>query len=589
MYKRIIAVVLSLLMLAAALPVSVSAEETEARWLCQSIEDHYAKILEANETDTLNGWCGVLASYQLYFLGVNSYPVMANGNDQYDLYAERSHTDTGYRIKPYSAQDYTLEEALNAITNWGTRDAYNILVGFHSTITEAGSQYGHAVVIYGIVDGMVYFTESFGNGFVEEEGTPGVCTISQFAALYGSWTELEGVILFGRRDYLDNCYRRSANMYVQVQREDPLYTQPCVPDTDEVESTMIRTAKKGEFLLVTAMYENTLGRYYYQVADGDTVCYLDAQRAVPVRFNTEDVSLSDETLPQVLTPGKDFTVKGMISSEESLISAVTMTVTDSTGAVIMTHSRAKKSGTFDLEKDTFNKVLDFGILEEGLYTYTLEADVSSDYLDEGVIETHQEKVTVCSVQFAVGENIQLPQKGRSAPKYITDGWTLQEGVWCYYEKGVPRTGWLGYDGVDYYLKEDGTVTVGWAEINGKNRYFSANGAMCTGWLCTEEGSYYLLKNGQTAKGWRKIEGKWYYFGENGLLETGGWKTIEDKTYYFLADGAVATGWTALKDGVFFFHEDGHLMVEAVGKGEDTVYKTYTTDEIIVPSLLDEEN
>lgn len=589
MYKRIIALILSLLMLSAVLPVSVLADEAEDRWLRQSIADHYAKALEANESESLSGLCGVLASYQLYFLGVNSYPMMANGNDQYDLYMERSHTNTGYRIKRYPAEDYTLEEALNAITNRGTRDAYNILIGFHSTITEAGSLYGHAVVIYGIVDGKVYFTESFGNGVVAEEGAVGVCSISQFAALYDSWTTLEGVILFGRKDYLDNCYRRDTNMYVQVQQDDPLYTQPCVADAEEVDSRVIRTARKGEFLLVTAMYENTLGRYYYQVADGDTVCYLDAQRAEPVRFNTEDVTLSDGVLPQVLTPGKDFTVKGKVSSENSLISAVTMTVTDSDGEVIMTHSRAKRSGTFDLAKDTFNKVLDFGILEEGLYTFTLEVELSSDYLDEGVVETHLEKATLCSAQFAVGADVQLPRQGRIAPAFVQDGWLLQDGLWYYYENGAPRTGWFGYDGVDYYLKEDGSVTVGWAEINGKNRYFSSNGAMCTGWLCIEEGTWYLLKNGQMASGWRVIEDERYYFGEKGLMETGGWKTIGDKTYYFFADGAAATGWNTLDRGVYFFHQKGHLLVEAIGKGENTVYKTYTTDEISVPSLNDEEN
>ena len=589
MYKRIMALVLSLLMLSAVLPVSVSAEETEDRWLRQNIADHYVKTLEANETDTLNGWCGVLASYQLYFLGVNSYPRMANGNDQYDLYAERNHTDNGYLIKRYPAEDYTLEEALNAITNRGTRDAYNILVGFHSTITEAGSQYGHAVVIYGIVDGKVYFTESFGNGVVAEEGAAGVCSISQFAALYGSWTELEGVILFGRKDYLDNCYRRSANMYVQVRQDDPLYTMPCVADADEVDSAVIRTARTGEFLLVTAMYENTLGRYYYQVADGDTVCYLDAQRAEPVRFNTEDVMLSEEELPLELTLGKDFTVKGKVSSQASLISAVTMTVTDSDGEVIMTHSRGKKSGTFDLAKDTFNKVLDFSVLAEGLYTYTLTADVLSDYLDEGVVETNLQQVTLCSAAFAVGKGVQLPHRGRLAPDFIPDGWTLQDGVWRYYEKGAPRTGWFGYEGVDYYLKEDGSATVGWAEINGKNRYFSSNGAMCTGWLHTEEGTYYLLKNGQMASGLRRIDNELYCFDDNGIMQTDGWKTVGDKAYYFFEDGRAAIGWTTLPEGVFFFHEEGHLLVEAIGKGENTVYKTYTTEEISVPSLLDDEN
>ena len=583
------ALMLSLLMLASVLPAQASAAGVEGQWLCRNIEEHYAKILEDNETDTLNGWCGTLASYQLYYLGINSYPMMANGNDQYDLYLERSYSDNGYRIKRYPAEEYTLEEALNAITHGGIWDAYNILVGFQATNTEAGSQFGHAVVIYGIVDGKVYFTESFGTAFTADEGVPGVCTISQFAALYDSWTQLEGVVLFGRKGYLESCSRRDANMYVQVQRADPLYTQPCVSGTEEVESRIIRTAQKGEYLLVSAMYENTLGRYYYQVQDGDTVCYLDAQRAEPVQFNSGDVTVTDLEYPTVLTPGEDFTVKGHISSQHSLVSSVTLEITDASGEVLMTNSRAKKSGTYNLERDTFNALTDFGALEEGLYTFTLTADVLSHYLDTGMVQTAVAKITLCNVKFAVGGNVQLPRQGRMAPEFVPDGWSEVNGKWCCYEKGMPRTGWFCYEGVNYYLQEDGSVTTGWAEINGKKRYFSGNGAMCTGWLYTEEGTYYLLKNGQMATGWRTVDNGLYLFDQDGVMQTGGWKTIEGKTYYLFDDGRAATGWTTLKKSVYFFGADGHLMVEAIGKGEDVVYKTYTTDQIYVPSLNDTEN
>ena len=568
MFKRIMALVLCLVMLAAVLPVGVSAEETEIQQLRRNITSHYYRTLSIYGGETLKGLCGGLASYQLYFLGVNSYPVMADGKNQYDLYAGKSYTDTGYQIRSYSAQDYSLEETLNAITHGGTWNAYNILVGFQTTDTEAGSQFGHAVVIYGIVDGMVYFTESYSTTYVGAAGNPGVCTISQFADLYDCWAQFEGAILFGRKDYLDNCDRRSANMYVQVQQEDPLYTQPCVPDNDEVESHFIRTARQGEFLYVTAMYENTLGRYYYQVQDGDTVCYLDAQRAEPVRFITEDVTLSEAERPQVLTPGKDFTIKGKISAQNSAIGALTMTVTDSDGEVLMTHSRAKISGTFDLAKDTFNKVLDFGILEEGLYTYTLTADVLSDYLHEGAVETNLQQVTLCNVKFAVGENVEIPPQEVAAPRIAQDGWVMTEGVWRYYEQGEPRTGWFCYAGVDYYLQEDGSATVGWAQINGKDRYFTAHGAMCTGWLHTQEGSWYLLKNGQKAIGWWTVDEQQYCFDENGVMLCG--------------------GWTELEEGIFCFQEDGTLLAQATIDGETVTYEKLTEAEVEIPPLPEKE-
>ncbi len=563
MKKRILFLILAVLLLASALPVSVSADSAEGLRICQRIEEHYAKTLEANETDSLSGYCGTLASYQLYYLGVNKYLVMANGNDQYDCYLNSNYTSNGYRIKRYPAEEYTLEEALYTITQWGKRNAYNILVGFHTTNTEAGALYGHAVVIYGIVEGKVYFTESFKTAYAEEEGMPSVCTISQFADMYNSWTTLEGVVVFGQKDYMDNCYRRDACMYVQVQRDDPLYTMPCVADSEEVDSQIVRMARKGEYLLVTAMYENTLGRYYYQVQDGDTVCYLDSQRAEAVRFNAEDVTIENAQIPQVLKQGKDFTVKGKLTSEHSLISAVTVAVTDSNSQAVMTHSLAKLGGTFDLNRDTFNSALDFSALEAGLYTYTVTAEVSSKYLADGIVETGTAQITLCNALFAVGEETQLPQQGRSAPAFIEDGWTLQDGVWRCYENGAPRTGWICIDGLDYYLKEDGTVTTGWAEINGKNRYFNASGAMCTGWLSTEEGNWYLLKNGRAAIGWRNIEDGRYCFDENGKALSG-WQTVDGNDYYFA--------------------DNGQLLAKAVEEEDTVSYELLVEAEIEIPPL-----
>lgn len=515
--KRITALILSLLLIVAVLPVSASAETVEGRLVRQKIEDHYAKILEASEHESLKGYCGTLASYQLYYLGINPYVIMADGNDQYDTYKDSGYTRNGYRIKTYSAENYTMEQALNTITRGGTWDAYNILVGFQTTTTEAGALYGHAVVIYAILDGMVYFTESYATTFVEHEGYPASCTISQFAALYDGWTEFEGIVLFGQKGYEDNCALYEANMYVQSLQDAPLYTQPCSPDCEETESSYIRSARPGERLLVTGLYENTLGEYFYQVDEGSSICYVQAELTEPVRYNTEDVVVSNLTYPEVLTPQEDLAITGLITARNSYVGAVELVITDEANEIIMTHSRAKKTGSYDLKKDTFDTVVDFGILEEGLYTYTLTADILNNYVDDGEIITDLERVTLFSRAFAVGEGYELPAQDAILRRSAWNGWVLRDQTWYYYEQGMPRTGWLSDNGVEYYLHPDGAVTTGWAQINGKNRYFSANGAMCTGWLNTQEGTWYLLSNGEPACGWWTIDSEQYYFDEAGLL------------------------------------------------------------------------
>lgn len=574
MIKRIAALVLSLLLIVAVLPMGASAAtDDEVEQVRTKIRRHYYWALYASGKGSLQGYCGLLASCQLAYLGINEWAILADGRDQYDTYKDLEYTDEGYRVKTYSAQAYTLEGALNAASRNGTRDVYNILVGFQKTNTAAGSRYGHAVVIYAILNGMVYFTESYGCTLCPYAGYPVSCTIEQFAEYYDSWTTFEGIVVFGQKEYLDNCTEYRSHMYVRAKQAAELYTQPCSPESGETESASVRTVAVGERLLVTALYENTLGQYYYQVEDSGVTCYMAADLAKPVRFNFEDVTISDAIFPEALELGSDFTVAGEVTSLYSAIGAVYTSVTDQQGVEVMAHSQTKSSGIYDLQNDTFH-TMNFGSLEEGSYTYNLCADVLCDYVQDGQVHTACEKVTLCSVPFTVGGG-DLTAEGAADTASDPDGWVWErDGGWHYYEQGAPRTGWFCCDGVDYYLRSDGSVTTGWAEINGKTRFFSDTGAMRTGWLKTEEGTMYLLSNGEAAHGWRTIEEERYYFDENGLMLNGGWTTIGEDKYYLNADGSAATGWVTLSEGTFCFHEDGHLLAQAVEKEEQTVLLAY---------------
>ena len=155
MRKRIWALALCICLLASAFPVG-AADETEESRICQDIVDDYVSILENTNMASLQGYCGLMASWQLYFLGVNDWVMSHHGKNQFDAYCKIAVTSGGHQVTTFSYQDYTLEEALNAATKNGTRDVYNILVGFEKTNTALGSVFGHALVIYAILDGTVY-------------------------------------------------------------------------------------------------------------------------------------------------------------------------------------------------------------------------------------------------------------------------------------------------------------------------------------------------------------------------------------------------------------------------------------------------
>lgn len=574
MIKRIAALVLSLLLIVAVLPLGVSAAtDAEVKQITQKIRRHYYWTLSSTGKGSLSGYCGLLASYQLAYLGINEWAILADGKDQYDIYKDLEYTDEGYRVKTYPATEYSLEDALNAASRNGTRDVYNILVGFQKTNTAAGSRYGHAMVIYAILNGRVYFTESFGCTLCPYAGYAASCTIEEFARYYDAWTRFEGIVVFGQKDYVDNCTDYSAHMYVRAKKKAQLYTLPCTPESKEANSQLIRTAVSGERLLVTGLYENTLGQYYYQIEDSGVTCYMEAQLASPERYNLEDIKISDAVVPNRIPVGSDFSVGGEISSLYSDIKAVHISVTDQNGQEVLAYALSKNSGIYDLAKDGFNSNLDFSKLEEGVYTFWLTAQSSCNYVQGGQVLTQSGMATLCRVSFEVGQDHQIDSTQEQ--QQIPDGWVVKSNTWYYYENGAPRTGWFCYEGVDYYLKEDGSVTTGWAVINGKERFFSDTGAMRKGWIATDAGSMYLLSNGEAAHGWRTIDGKLYYFDANGLLQHGKWITVEGGRYYLNQDGSAATGWVTLKEGTFCFREaDGRLLAQAIISNGKTVLRAY---------------
>lgn len=516
MKKRLGILLLAICLLTSAFPVH-AAPETEAGQLCQDIVDDYRSILENTNMASLQGYCGLMASWQLYFLGVNDWVMSHHGKDQYDAYYDVAVTSGGHSVKAYSAANYTLEEALNLVSRNGTRNVYNILVGFQQTSTALGSIYGHSLVIYGILDGIVYYTEGYSTP-MGRAGTPFRVTIAEFADYYDDWTRFEGIIVFGRKGYVANCTEYATNMFAEVTQKADLYSQPCKPGVEEAQSEIIRTVQPGERIWVNALFENPDGDFYYQVDDSGVAGYVQAHHVEPMRFNYEDIGISNVQNPSDVEAGKEITVTGRIGSEYSTMNAVQMLVTDSTGNVVMSHALAKLSGVYDLESDTFNRIVNFHSLPEGNYIYHIYADGLNYYLHDGELRTDSKQIHLVESPFCVGEAEPVPFVPEQIPEAVKDGWVWENRTWYYYEQGVPRTGWFCYHGSDYYLKADGSVTTGWARINDKYRFFSNTGSMRTGWMETEAGTLYLMNNGAPATGSRIIDGVTYQFDDAGILQ-----------------------------------------------------------------------
>ena len=605
MHKKILrlaSLLLVLMLCISMLPAfSSHAASSEHERISKLVTSTYKKALRRTGRSSFHGWCGAAVDWQMQLLGITTKVVGSNGCDKYDQYRKMDYTSGGYSVTAYPASRYGLEEALNAITKNGTVDVYNIMVGFQWTNTAAGRKYGHATFIYAIIDGIVYFNESFGMKFNGKYYAEGKCitgTIEQFAKSYNSWAKLDGVIYFGTKDYTDECERLPSYLYATVTQDTVMYTAPCTPDVDD-RCAYLRSVSVGERLSVTGLYRNTKGEYWYQVEDSQ-IGYVRADDTAVLSMRYEDVTVNSVKAPTVLTEGSSFSIKGNVTGEfVSLVSvrAQIYRVDENGMTHVMTTHAAVNDNEYKLYKSSVGKRLSFRLLGLGNYHYELAVVVSNHYYAYGSLQTDWQTVKLWSSDFQVVEqkgetaNVTFDACGGTAQLnaaamnigqplgtlptaqrdgYIFDGWytesgelvdtdfvlegamTLyaqwiaddhitgwyeQDGRLYYVENGVRPEGFFTVGGITYHHNADGFVDTGWTRIEGELCYFHANGAMVTGWLYTEEGTYYMGIDGTRTIGWIYVDGNSYYLDQEGLLVTGPC-VIDGIKYIFAEDGTL---------------------------------------------------
>lgn len=513
--KRILAFLLCAVLLSGVLPGRTVRAETlsKEQAVIQEAKRVYQYSRSSAGMDSFSGHCGLMVSHQLIHMGINTVYESYDGNKQFDAYAGREMSSGGYYITDYPATDYTLEDALNTITRGGTKDAYNMLVGFDWTSTAAGAFYGHAVVINAILDGTVYFVESFHTSLGGAEGNVITCSISEFADYFNKWMIFDGIIHFGNRSYADSCQLFGTNAFVRTRFDSTLRSEPCLVGTNGC--VRLRSIQTGETLQATAVCKNNRDEMYYQVQDGQLTGYVAANAVSVVRINGEDLSLQASDLPAVLEPGEKYTVKGDVLAQSGSVSQLELVVTDAGGEVVL-RSTAEATG-YRGQLQSLNDSLAFESLGEGSYRLAVYGTADSVIVQGTGLVTRQQSACLYSQSLQVGKGKAVEALSQET-KVPADGFSYQNGTWYCYENGNPLTGWTECLGVSYYLQANGAVTTGWAEIDGKMRYFSATGALCTGWLTQEEGITYRDAQGLPLTGEQVIEGAVYTFNESGILQ-----------------------------------------------------------------------
>lgn len=615
---------LAALLVAAMLPASVNAE-SEATRVRKEILSVYRKTLYRNGMTSTNGWCGLQTSWALYLLGINTQLESHDGRDQFDSYKNRTVTSGGYRINPYSVEDYSLEEALNLLSRDGTRNVYNILVGFQRTSTASGRKYGHATFIHAILDGKVYFTEGFAvalGGRYCAGGAPMVGTIAEFCESYGAWTTYEGLIYFSGKEYEESCDCYGTNLYIRCTQDTQLLSDPGTIDGQEPYG--YRQIVEGQRLYAVGLYQNKEdGGLYYEIVDEDGFSYINAEKTEMLVTDFSDVALSGVEAPTNHVMNTSFNVKGSLSSVNSIIDGLLIQVCRPDGTPVLEAQAQVRTKSFQIGQKLVREQMNFNSLAAGPYSIRISATVTGYYAADGKLEQLRQTLSLWNSEFQVGlrkdiENTpvvqydacggttaldqqvgtalgQLPEatregytfegwytqpeggtlaaEGTALTEDITlyahwtkakesrTGWVFQNDSWYYFENGEIKTGWMKDGDVIYYIQQDGSIATGWTEVNGTQRLFSSSGMLLTGWTETEEGRQFLLSNGAAAQGWVRVEDQLCYFDHYGIALTG-WQEIDGNYYHMDAQGAPYVGYHHIGRWNCCFDDSGILLVAA---------------------------
>jgi uncharacterized repeat protein (TIGR02543 family) len=539
-------------------------------------------------------------------MGITTSMPWGNGNQQYDNYVNQEYSTGGYRIEALSAKKYSLKEALNTLTKNGTVDVYNLIVGFQRTNTTAGQKYGHAAFVHAILDGMVYYSESYSttiNGKYYSEGSPIILTIEQFSKYYGGWTTFEGVIHFGLKTYQEQCDFFPAYLNAVVRRPTLMYTSACTNEVDR-NSEIIRSLMPGERMNVIGMYRNTVGEYWYQVEDME-IGYVRADDTILGELLYDDVTASGISAPTEQRQGNVFDIKGKINSTYNHICSIraqVFTITDEGLVHWMTTTDTVENNSYSLSYSVVSNRMAFRLLPEGSYRYEMAVVVCNNYFEDGLLQTQyttlklwcsdfrvvEQKGSTVSVKFdacggSAGLNAaelelgatlgNLPEASREG--YVFQGWfTAAEGgdqvredyilngdmtVYAQWAINTDFTGWYKQDGHLYYMI-NGQQVVGFFQADGIIYYQTEAGDLVTGWMVLEEGRYYFNTNGSMMLGWLEIGRHRYYFGADGTA-TIGWAVIDGRMYYFDENCVMLTGKHVIGEETYTFGEDGALIPE----------------------------
>ncbi len=201
--------------------------------------------------------------------------------------------------------------------------------------------------------------------------------------------------------YRSKCSAYDSHLLVNTNSSVTMMKYPCNSSTNST-STTVKNVAAGTDLVVTALYKNTAGEYWYQVDGG----YIPANKATVKEFLYDDVGMYNPDMADNLSSGGVYYIRGWVTSQHNALKNINANVYSGEniqGTPVLTGSDAAVKNEYSLYLSDVDAGLSFGNLSNGYYTYEVSADVENYYINSnGVLSCEEETVVVYTQPFTVG-------------------------------------------------------------------------------------------------------------------------------------------------------------------------------------------
>ena len=183
MKQRITAFLLSLVMLFSVCLMNVSASGSDIR---DDTAADYQAALSLAKTSSFYGHCNLATAYQLLAIGVyqGGLDFSGAGNQWYDHFSSVSRTSGGYSVITIGGKNCLYE-----LTKQYGDELYNIVYCL-GTGGTSGSK--HCLLIRAIINGQVYFADSFGCTYGTTYYPEGSCTVLSLDRFVSAYQGMNG-------------------------------------------------------------------------------------------------------------------------------------------------------------------------------------------------------------------------------------------------------------------------------------------------------------------------------------------------------------------------------------------------------------